>query len=130
VLLADLQNSATIPDRRESGRQPGNGISSFGGISADDASWPSRASRRTLWPATRTVGGLFLRDVQAGSTERVSVDSAGVQANGDCSGGAVSADGRFVAFSGLATNIVAGDTNASRTCSYVIGRAARRRASA
>src|SRR5438094_703914 len=48
-------------------------------------------------------------------TERVSVDSAGGQAN-NSSGGlsgsvAISADGRFVAFGSVASNLVPGDTN-------------------
>ncbi|MGH2377210.1 MAG: DUF6531 domain-containing protein [Candidatus Limnocylindria bacterium] len=47
-------------------------------------------------------------------TTRVSVDSTGVEATGSSSSPAVSADGRFVAFSSIATNLVAGDTNARR----------------
>jgi len=47
----------------------------------------------------------------AGSTTRVSVDSAGRQANGPSSTAAISADGRFAAFESDATNLVAGDTN-------------------
>jgi len=47
----------------------------------------------------------------AGSTTRVSVDSADRQANGPSSAAAISADGRFVAFESDATNLVAGDTN-------------------
>lgn len=45
------------------------------------------------------------------TTFRVSVDSAGVQANGSSGGGVISADRRFVAFSSSASNLVAGDTN-------------------
>ena len=54
----------------------------------------------------------------AQTTERVSVDSAGIQANGKSSNGSsiatISADGRFVAFDSWATNLVAGDTNELR----------------
>jgi hypothetical protein len=58
------------------------------------------------------LGGLFA-PVQAASgvTTRVSVDSAGTQANGDSFLPALSADGRFVAFVSGATNLVADDTN-------------------
>ena len=46
----------------------------------------------------------------AQQTERVSVDAAGVEGNGGSgSGVALSADGRFVAFASVATNLVAGD---------------------
>jgi Quinohemoprotein amine dehydrogenase, alpha subunit domain III len=42
---------------------------------------------------------------------RASVDGAGVQANGRSDGGVLSADGRFVAFTSEASNLVPGDTN-------------------
>src|SRR4028119_414097 len=42
---------------------------------------------------------------------RVSVDSAGNQGNRDSYNPSISADGRFVAFTSLASNIVPGDTN-------------------
>jgi Tol biopolymer transport system component len=54
---------------------------------------------------------VFVRDRQAGTTERVSVDSSGAQANSHCVDPAISADGRFVAFSGEASNLVAHDVN-------------------
>src|SRR5439155_408211 len=47
----------------------------------------------------------------AGTPERVSVDSAGNEGNGGSGGTAISTDGRFVAFSSYATNLVPGDTN-------------------
>ncbi len=84
--------------------------------------------------ATNLVAGdtngfhdVFLRDTCLGapagctpSTERVSVASDGTQANGDSGGPtafddpdriAISANGRFVAFSSQASNLVADDTN-------------------
>ena len=54
---------------------------------------------------------VFVRDRQSGTTERISVDSSGLQANGFSECPAISADGRFVAFSSNASNLVAGDTN-------------------
>ena len=44
-------------------------------------------------------------------TTRVSVDSVDNQANGGSSNPSLSADGRFVAFTSVASNLVAGDTN-------------------
>jgi Tol biopolymer transport system component len=46
-----------------------------------------------------------------GTTERVSVNSAEAQGNARSVGPAISADGRFVAFGSIATNLVRGDTN-------------------
>ena len=60
---------------------------------------------------TNGVVDVFVRDRQAGITERVSVDSANAQANNSSSGGAISGDGRYVTFSSVATNLVSDDTN-------------------
>lgn len=55
---------------------------------------------------------VFVRDRIAGTTERVSVSSTGVEGNDACvEGPVISADGRFVAFCSKATNLVDGDTN-------------------
>jgi len=59
---------------------------------------------------------VFVRDRVLGTTERASVDSAGSEADGGGMGPTISADGRFVAFSSDATNLVAGDTNGREDC--------------
>jgi len=46
-----------------------------------------------------------------GTTERANVASSGEQANDNSSSPALSADGRYVAFTSLASNLVEGDTN-------------------
>jgi len=56
-------------------------------------------------------GDVFVRDRQAGSTERVSIDSSAGEANDGSSGASISADGRYVAFDSAASDLVAGDTN-------------------
>ena len=60
---------------------------------------------------TNGVSDVFVHDRQTGATERVSVDSAGTQPNGDSTDVALSADGRFFAFTSAAPDLVAGDTN-------------------
>ncbi len=61
---------------------------------------------------TNGAADIFVRDRQAGTTERVSVATNGAQANSDSNDRpAISADGRYVAFSSDATNLIAGDTN-------------------
>lgn len=62
---------------------------------------------------TNGVVDVFIRDMQAGRTQRVSVSSAEQQANADSINfaSAVSPDGRYVAFSSTASNLVPGDTN-------------------
>ncbi len=52
--------------------------------------------------------------VLAQTLERVSVDSSGLAGNSENTRPAISADGRFVAFSSTANNLVSGDTNLVR----------------
>jgi Tol biopolymer transport system component len=55
---------------------------------------------------------VFVHDRQTGTTERVSVASDGTQSDGEGPyPPSISADGRFVAFTSRATNLVPGDTN-------------------
>jgi len=54
---------------------------------------------------------IFVHDRLAGTTERVSVSSAGAEANDHCSRASISADGRFVAFESQAFTLVPGDGN-------------------
>jgi Tol biopolymer transport system component len=54
---------------------------------------------------------VFVLDRTTGAIERVSVDSAGVQGNDWSTGPDMTPDGRFVAFSSEADNLVAGDGN-------------------
>ena len=58
-----------------------------------------------------TCSDVFVRDRVTGKTTRASVQSGAKQANGNSGEAAISADGRFVAFSSYASNLVAGDTN-------------------
>jgi Tol biopolymer transport system component len=60
---------------------------------------------------TNGVSDVFVRDLVLGTTERVSLDSAGNEGDGSSFHPALSADGRFVAFTSYATNLVPGDTN-------------------
>ncbi len=55
---------------------------------------------------------VFVRDRALATTERASVSSSGVGANAPASLPALSGDGRFVAFTSTANNLVVGDTNA------------------
>lgn len=63
---------------------------------------------------TNGVTDILVRDRLLGITERVSVDSNGVEANGQSWDPSLSADGRFVAFQSDATNLVAGSQPGTR----------------
>ena len=60
---------------------------------------------------TNGVGDVFVHDRQTGQTTRVSVASDGTQGNDSSGRLSISANGRYVAFASLATNLVSGDTN-------------------
>ena len=60
---------------------------------------------------TNQKSDAFIRDVQKGKTQRVSVSSVGEQGNGNSYSQALSVDGRYVGFYSDATNLVPGDTN-------------------
>ena len=62
---------------------------------------------------TNGASDVFVRDERTGTTERVSVSSSGGQADASSFDPHLSADGRFVVFSSVASNLVGGDTDQS-----------------
>jgi hypothetical protein len=59
----------------------------------------------------RNCPDVFVHDRQTHATERISVDTFGNAANDESGRPSMSRDGRFVAYSSAATNLVSGDTN-------------------
>jgi Tol biopolymer transport system component len=82
--------------------QPG-GLAANGQAVAFDTAAPLAA-------ADTGRNDVYLRDLAAGTTERISVNSAGLAANGNSGAAAISADGRYVAFESSATNLDPADT--------------------
>jgi len=60
---------------------------------------------------TNNFRDIFVHDRQTGQTTRVSVASDGTQSNQHSYNPSISADGRFVAFESVASNLVSGDAN-------------------
>jgi hypothetical protein len=60
---------------------------------------------------TNEASDVFVRDMAAQVTQRVSVGPGGQQANNNSSFDPAISGGRFVAFASTASNLVAGDTN-------------------
>jgi Tol biopolymer transport system component len=81
-------------------------ISSDGRYVAFESSAPDLVA-----PITNGNVHIFVRDLLAGTTTLVSVDSTDVQGNDDSSSASISSDGRYVAFESIATNLVAPVTN-------------------
>lgn len=89
-----------------SGRYTGPAINGDGRIVAFD----SQAS--TLVPGdTNQMTDVFVRDRTAGTTDRVSVSSTGLQADGTSTRPGLDASGDRVIFDSAASNLIAGDTN-------------------
>ncbi|MCX6953748.1 MAG: Ig-like domain-containing protein [Verrucomicrobia bacterium] len=95
----------------------GNG-NSIQGVISGDGKYVAFASNASNLVAGDTNGlrDVFLRDLAAGTTIRVSVGPAGVQSvtspiGGDSRSPSINSDGRYIAFSSEAPNLVTGDTN-------------------
>ena len=89
-----------------------NGNSEEPAISSDGSVVAFISEATNLVPGdTNSAQDIFVHDLDTGITERVSVDSAGIQGNDDAFTLSLSSNGNFVAFGSYATNLVAGDTN-------------------
>jgi Tol biopolymer transport system component len=112
VFVRDRATGTTERISVDSAGNEANGPSTTASCSADGqlVAFVSKASNLV---AGDTNGGYdaFVHDRATGVTERISVSTAGAQGNGNTFSVSLSADGRFVVFSSLATNLVAGDTN-------------------
>ena len=62
---------------------------------------------------TNEATDVFVHDRKTGATERMSVDSAGIEGDSDSGAPSLSADGRYVVFDSRATNLVPNDTGQS-----------------
>jgi Tol biopolymer transport system component len=106
-----LTGSTELVDQSTSG-VVGNSRSDQEAISADGRYVAFRSYAENLVVGdTNGTDDIFLRDRSAGTTTRVSVSTAGAQANLQSYSPSISSDGRYVAFFSVASNLVGGDTN-------------------
>ena len=112
VFVYDRQTSTTQQVSVATGGTQGNSVSSAASISSDGryVAFQSYASN-LVTDDTNGYQDVFVYDRQTRTTQRVSVDSSGTQANSQSSNPSISSDGRYVAFSSHANNLVTGDTN-------------------
>ena len=114
VFVRDRLNGTTERVSIGSGGAQGNNRSGEPSMSADNRYVAFLSDASNLVPGdTNGVRDVFVRDRLNGITERMSIDSFGVEGNGGSQPASISADGRYVAFNSFATNLVVGDTNAS-----------------
>ena len=112
IFLHDMQTGATTRVSVDSNGIQANGFSTGSSISANGRyiAFTSSASNLVLGD-TNSRNDIFVRDLQTGTTIRVSVDSNGTQTNGDSNNPSISSDGRYVTFDSYASNLISGDTN-------------------
>jgi Tol biopolymer transport system component len=93
----------------------GNAASFAPSISADGRFVAFDSTATDLVPGdTNGKYDVFLRDREAGTTTRISVDGDGGQVTGDSALASVSGDGRYVGFHSFARTLVPDDRNGSR----------------
>ena len=114
VFVHDNQTGETTRVSVSSAGVQGNGASGSPAISADGRYVVFFSLASTLVAGdTNGVSDIFVHDRLTGQTSRVSVSSSGLQGNGSSAVPSISADGRVVSFTSVASNLVAGDTNAN-----------------
>ncbi|WP_262270788.1 cadherin domain-containing protein [Microvirga yunnanensis] len=110
VFVFDRQTQTTERVSISSTGEQANGASMNASISADGryVTFTSAASN-LVQGDTNGVDDVFVFDRQTHTTERVSVSSNGLQANGSSDHPSISGDGRYVAFESLASNLGSDD---------------------
>jgi Tol biopolymer transport system component len=108
----DMVTGATTRMSVDSNGSPGNVDSYSAAISSDGRYVLFSSDSSNLVPGdTNGFLDVFVHDRVTGSTTRASVDSSGAEGNHNSFASSISADGRYVAFWSIATNLVVGDTN-------------------
>jgi Ca2+-binding RTX toxin-like protein len=112
IFVRDTLTNTTTRVSVDSAGNQANDASESASISADGrfVAFDSRASNIVPEDTNNSLD-IFVRDTLTNTTTRVSLDSAGNQANSSSDDPSISPDGRFVAFESNASNIVPGDTN-------------------
>ena len=115
VFVHDLDSKSTIRVSVDSRGQEAQGPSLHAVISGDGryVAFHSHAGN-LVSDDTNEVEDVFVHDIVAGDTTRVSVGSDNKEGNDSSTRAAISFDGRLVAFSSDANNLVSEDTNDSQ----------------
>jgi Tol biopolymer transport system component len=112
VFVRDRRKRMTLRVNRSSAGAQANGGSGTAQISGNGRYVAFVSDADNLVPGDLNGDSdIFVRDRKLGRTIRVSVSTGGAEADGSSDSPSISHDGRFVAFTSYATNLVAGDTN-------------------
>ncbi|MPR07306.1 PD40 domain-containing protein [Microvirga tunisiensis] len=112
IFLKDLITGAVTVVTNAADGTRANGLSSHARFSPDGHSvvFESSANNLVTGDANNQID-IFLKDLDTGAVTLVTNTADGTQGNGRSSDARFSADGHFVTFTSVATNLVAGDTN-------------------
>jgi len=112
VFVRDCVSNTTVRASVSSSEVQGTSASGSAGIS-NDGRWVvfRSLSANLVSGDSNGMNDIFLRDLTAGTTMRMSVPDAGGEANAASTDPCLSGDGRFVTFVSAAGNLVPGDTN-------------------
>jgi Tol biopolymer transport system component len=114
VYLFDRASGTLLLVSAGTGSPLQSGPASAPAISADGTRVAFESDADDLVPGdTNDRRDVFVFETPGGTTQRASVDSAGVQSDGYSRVASLSADGLHVAFQSSATNLVAGDGNSA-----------------
>jgi len=112
IFVHDRKTGRTARVNVSSSGEQADGESFGVRISANGRSVAFASLASNLVPGdTNQFTDVFVHDLKTDATTRVSVTSSGGQGNNTSVDPAISASGRYVAFSSDASNLVAGDTN-------------------
>ena len=112
----EIKRASTAADGTQ-----GNGFSDHPSISADGRYVAFESVASNLVPSHNTVPGfdVFVKDLKTGAITLASTAADGTQANGSSHEPSLSADGRYVAFYSLSTNLVPGEDTNGRSDVFV-----------
>ncbi len=112
AFVRDVSIGSTERVSVDSSGNEGNGRSRLSSISSDGRYVTFFSDASNLVHRDKNgASDVFIRDRLLGTTERVSVDSNGMEGNAPSGDSSISADGRFVAFNSRAANLVPQDLN-------------------
>jgi len=118
VFVRDLTSTTTVRVSVDSAESQGDSGSYNPSISADGLSvaFDSRATNLVAGDTNYNLADVFVRDLTATTTVRVSVNNLGVQGNFGSYNPSISADSRYVGFESAATNLTTVTDPPANTC--------------
>lgn len=111
VFVRDIAAQSTVRVSEDSAGNEANGISDSAEITSGSTVVFRSTASNLVSGDTNGAQDVFVHDMTSGETTRISVSSTGGEGAGGSFGPSISGDGRWVAFTSSATNLVPNDVN-------------------